>query len=51
MVNDVVVYDVKKMQMIENIHFSEGAVCSRIYMCGFKIGSKLYSVGGMGATG
>lgn len=49
--NDMVIYDIRAEKIIDHVSFSEGHVCSRIYHAGFKIGSKIYTYGGMAANG
>lgn len=51
MMNDIVLYDHFNMKVHENIHFSEGAIPSRIYQVGFKIDQKLFIIGGMASNG
>ena len=51
MMNDIVLYDYKNMDVHENIQFSEGAIPSRIYSVGFKIDQKIFVIGGMASNG
>ena len=51
MMNDIVMYDHHNCKVYENIHFSEGAIPSRIYQVGFKIDQKLFIIGGMASNG
>ena len=49
--NDVVIFDYKNNHIVEHITFSEGHVQGRMYHVGFKIGSSIYSIGGMANSG
>ena len=51
MMNDIVLFDPRRMEVSEVFQFSEGAIKSRIYMCGFKIDQRLYIIGGMSSNG
>ena len=51
MMNDIVLFDPRRMEVSEVFQFSEGAIKSRIYMCGVKIDQRLYIIGGMSSNG
>ena len=49
--NDVLVYDISQMRLIDQIVFSEATVGRRIYHAGFKIDDSIFSIGGQGGNG
>lgn len=51
LLNDLVVFDLKKMRMVDHMMFSEAALGRRMYHCGFKIDDSVFSIGGQGKDG
>ena len=51
MLNDLVVFDLKRMQMVDHMMFSEAALGRRMYHTGFKIDDSVFSIGGQGKDG
>ena len=49
--NDVVLYDMMKMEVEEQFFFNSAKVPRRQYHCGFTIGDKLFSLGGLSMAG
>lgn len=51
LLNDVVVYDVLRMRLIDQTEFSEATLGRRMYHSGFKIDDFIFSIGGQGKEG
>ena len=51
LLNDVLIYDTRAMNQIDQIVFSEATLESRMYHCGFKIDQSIYSIGGKSMHG
>ena len=51
LLNDLVVFDIKRMQMVEHMVFSEATLERRMYHTGFKIDDSVFSIGGQGKDG
>lgn len=51
LLNDLVIFDVQRMELVDQIVFSDATVGRRIYHCGFKIDDSIFSIGGQGPHG
>jgi hypothetical protein len=51
LLNDVLVYDLAKMRVVDQTEFSEATLGRRIYHSGFKIDDTIFSIGGQGKDG
>ena len=49
--NDVLIYDITRMRIADQIVFSEATIGRRMYHAGFKIDDSIFSIGGQGRNG
>ena len=51
LLNDILVYDINRMKVIDQTEFSEATLGRRMYHSGFKIDDSIFSIGGQGKDG
>ena len=51
LLNDLIIFDVQRMVLVDQVVFSDATVGRRIYHCGFKIDDSVFSIGGQGPNG
>lgn len=51
LLNDLIIFDVQRMVLVDQVVFSDATVGRRIYHCGFKIDDSVFSIGGQGPGG
>lgn len=51
LLNDILVYDVARMRVVDQTEFSEATLGRRMYHSGFKIDDSIFSIGGQGKDG
>ena len=49
--NDVILFDIEKMKVHDQLLFSEASLVRRMYHCGFKIDNSIFSIGGFSNNG
>lgn len=49
--NDVVMFDVQEMKVVDHLLFSESGLARRMYHCGFMLDDSLFSIGGLSTAG
>lgn len=51
LLNDLIIFDVERMELVDQMVFSDATVGRRVYHCGFKIDDSIFSIGGQGPNG
>jgi hypothetical protein len=51
LLNDILIYDISQMKVIDQTEFSEANLGRRMYHSGFKIDDSIFSIGGQGKDG